>query len=87
MSITPDNLGRGPLIMGLTWSFAVLATIAVGLRFYIRIELNNRPSLDDWLIAVALVSYNRLFSHITYLCHAETFITIFRSSILSLSRL
>ncbi|EGD95986.1 hypothetical protein TESG_03447 [Trichophyton tonsurans CBS 112818] len=55
MSITPDNLGRGPLIMGLTWSFAVLATIAVGLRFYIRVELNNRPSLDDWLIAVALI--------------------------------
>ncbi|EGE01167.1 hypothetical protein TEQG_00218 [Trichophyton equinum CBS 127.97] len=52
MSITPDNLGRGPLIMGLTWSSAVLATIAVGLRFYIRVELNNRPSLDDWLIAI-----------------------------------
>ncbi|EZF49847.1 hypothetical protein H103_06563 [Trichophyton rubrum CBS 288.86] len=55
MSAAQDNPGRGPLIMGLTWSFAVLATITVGLRFYIRVELNNRPSLDDWLIAVALI--------------------------------
>lgn len=58
MSAVQDNPGRGPLIMNQTWAFAVLATITVGLQLYICIELNNRPSFDDRLIAVALVSYN-----------------------------
>ncbi|KAM5492715.1 hypothetical protein MaudMau93_001431 [Microsporum audouinii] len=53
--INPDDLGRGPLIMALTWTFASLAAIAVALRYYVRIKLSNRLVLDDWLIGAALI--------------------------------
>ncbi|KAF2269979.1 integral membrane protein [Lojkania enalia] len=53
--VNPDDLGRGPMIMGLTWTFTSLAIVAVVLRFYVRIKLASGPALDDWLMGIALV--------------------------------
>lgn len=54
--VNPDDLGRGPMIMGLTWTFTALAVIAVSLRFYLRSKLSSGPALEDWLMGAALVS-------------------------------
>lgn len=62
--VNPDDLGRGPLIVGLTWTFASLAVIAVVLRFYVRIKLTSGPALDDWLMGVALVSASTKYTHL-----------------------
>lgn len=55
-----NDLGRGPLIMGLTWTFAGLAILAVMLRFYVRTKLGNGIILEDWLMLAAMVSSTRL---------------------------
>lgn len=49
-----NDLGRGPLIMGLTWTFAGLAILAVMLRFYVRTKLGNGIILEDWLMLAAM---------------------------------
>ncbi|KAK0666046.1 hypothetical protein QBC41DRAFT_326642 [Cercophora samala] len=54
--IDPDDPGRGPLVMGLNYSFTVLAMMAVALRFYVRRKVGNRTwGWDDWLMLVAVV--------------------------------
>ncbi|RYP91001.1 hypothetical protein DL770_002917 [Monosporascus sp. CRB-9-2] len=51
--VSPDDPGRGPLIMGLTWIFAGLAIIATCMRFYIRTKLAHGLVVDDWLMWAA----------------------------------
>ncbi|KAK8108238.1 uncharacterized protein PG998_010251 [Apiospora kogelbergensis] len=55
LPVDPSDLGRGPLIMGLTWTFASLAIIATGLRVYVRKTVGNGISWDDWLMCVAVM--------------------------------
>ncbi|KAI8946244.1 hypothetical protein F4801DRAFT_76181 [Xylaria longipes] len=43
--------GSGPLILGLNWTFASLAIIAVGMRMWFRRRIGY--ALDDWLMVVA----------------------------------
>ncbi|EFY97822.1 hypothetical protein X797_006445 [Metarhizium robertsii] len=52
--VNPDDQGRGPLVMGLTWTFATVAIIAGVLRFYVRTKLAIGLCLDDWLMFAAI---------------------------------
>lgn len=54
--INPSDLGRGPMIMGLTWAFTTVTITTVSLRAYVRSRLTKTHSLEDWLMYVALVS-------------------------------
>jgi hypothetical protein len=54
--INPDDLGRGPLVMGVTWSFSGLALITVGMRFWVRIAVTKQLKIEDWLMLLAVVS-------------------------------
>ncbi|KAK7941491.1 uncharacterized protein PG986_013878 [Apiospora aurea] len=51
----PDDLGRGPMVMGLTWTFTILAIVTTLLRFYVRRRIGPHPAPDDWLMLVAAV--------------------------------
>ncbi|KAI2621139.1 hypothetical protein GGR54DRAFT_90052 [Hypoxylon sp. NC1633] len=54
--VNPDDLGIGPMIMGLTWTFAGLVMTAVGLRFYVRRKQNQSWGWwEDWLMLVAMI--------------------------------
>ncbi|KAH8897332.1 hypothetical protein GQ53DRAFT_887691 [Thozetella sp. PMI_491] len=50
----PSDLGRGPAIVGVTWTFTVIAAGAVFLRLCVRKKVANRLGLDDWLMLLAL---------------------------------
>jgi hypothetical protein len=54
--VNPNDMGRGPMIVGLTWTFAGLAILAAALRSYIRVKLSKGLGLDDWLMNGAVVS-------------------------------
>jgi len=53
----PDDLGRGPMVMGLTWTFTGLAIVTTLLRFYLRKRIGPRPAADDWLMLAAMASF------------------------------
>ncbi|RYP66870.1 hypothetical protein DL769_005902 [Monosporascus sp. CRB-8-3] len=53
--IDPEDPGRGPVVMGLNWSFTILAVVAVALRFYVRKKMPGYWTWDDWLMFVAVV--------------------------------
>ncbi len=55
--VNPDDLGHGPLIVGITWAATGIAIIAVALRFYVRKALVRVIDWDDWIMLVALVSF------------------------------
>ncbi|KUJ18478.1 uncharacterized protein LY89DRAFT_780548 [Mollisia scopiformis] len=54
-AVNPDDPGRGPMIVGLTWTFTSLAVIAVALRFYVRKFVTRALGWDDWLMLFAVV--------------------------------
>lgn len=51
---------RGPQITGVGAAFCALASVAVGLRFFVRIRLLHAFGTDDWFMAVALVRYSMI---------------------------
>ncbi|KAI0023867.1 hypothetical protein F4780DRAFT_728130 [Xylariomycetidae sp. FL0641] len=51
--LNPDDPGIGPTMISVMWTFTSLATIAIGLRFYVRIAISRNIALDDWLMLVA----------------------------------
>ncbi|KAK8054933.1 hypothetical protein PG993_000160 [Apiospora rasikravindrae] len=51
----PHDLGRGPMVMGLTWTFTILAIVTTLLRFYVRRRIGPHPAPDDWLMLVAAI--------------------------------
>jgi hypothetical protein len=53
--INPEDLGRGPLVMGVAWSFSGLALITVGMRFWVRIAVTKQLKIEDWLMLLAVV--------------------------------
>ncbi|KAJ4371316.1 hypothetical protein N0V83_004533 [Neocucurbitaria cava] len=53
--IHPEDPGRGPLVMGVTWSFSVLALITVGMRFWVRIVVTKQVKIEDWLMLLAVL--------------------------------
>ncbi|KAI1097617.1 hypothetical protein F4804DRAFT_327117 [Jackrogersella minutella] len=53
--VNPNDLGRGPMVMGLTWTFTGLAIITTLLRLYVRKQIAPRLGTDDWLMLVAML--------------------------------
>ena len=53
--IDQGNLGRGPMIMGLTWTFTALAAIAATIRLIVRQKVHKHCGLDDWIMFLAAV--------------------------------
>lgn len=51
----PDAPGRGPLIMGLTWTMTSLTIIVLTVRFYVRSKARLLAA-EDWTIIIAGVS-------------------------------
>ncbi|KAK5992085.1 hypothetical protein PT974_05483 [Cladobotryum mycophilum] len=49
----PNDLGRGPLILGLTWALTSLCIVLIGARFFVRIKILRALSSDDWFILAA----------------------------------
>ncbi|KAH7087024.1 hypothetical protein FB567DRAFT_57350 [Paraphoma chrysanthemicola] len=53
--VNPEDLGRGPLVMGVTWSFSGLALIAVAMRFWVRVAVTKQVKIEDWLMLLAVL--------------------------------
>lgn len=49
---------RGAVILGVTWTYTLLAAIVVGLRVYTRVKLVQKIWWDDGLAVLAIVSYH-----------------------------
>ncbi|KAK6825859.1 hypothetical protein PG987_013353 [Apiospora arundinis] len=66
--VNPDNLGRGPMIKGITWTFTIIAMIAVGLRLRVRWTLSKSWALEDWIMlsAAAFVVVHQALATIAY---------------------
>ncbi|XDG04480.1 hypothetical protein ABKA04_004095 [Annulohypoxylon sp. FPYF3050] len=52
--VRPNDLGRGPMIMGVSWLFTLLCTSIVALRFYVRAKIHHAISSDDWFMLSAM---------------------------------
>lgn len=53
--VNPDDPGRGPLVMGLMWTWSALALIVVAFRFWVRIAVTKLLAVEDWLMLAAVV--------------------------------
>ncbi|KAK0707143.1 hypothetical protein B0T26DRAFT_602527, partial [Lasiosphaeria miniovina] len=51
----PNDHGIGPLVMGMTWTFTIIATVAISLRLYLCKKGTKATGLDDWLMLAAVV--------------------------------
>ncbi|KAI2777728.1 hypothetical protein F4815DRAFT_480482 [Daldinia loculata] len=49
------NPGRGPFIMGLTWTLTSLCIIVVSIRLYVNKRVQHSIAADDWIMLVATV--------------------------------
>lgn len=47
---------RGPKILGVLWALTGLTTLIVTARMFIRGKMLHNLGLDDWLIALSMVS-------------------------------
>lgn len=56
--VNPNDLGRGPVVMGVTWTFNALALIVVATRFWIRIAVTKVLGVEDWLMLAAVVGFS-----------------------------
>ncbi|KAI1386130.1 uncharacterized protein F4822DRAFT_431003 [Hypoxylon trugodes] len=52
--VNPNDLGRGPMVMGLTWALTGLALVTTLLRLYVRKQIAPKLGADDWLMLVAI---------------------------------
>ena len=59
--LPPDN-NKGPMLLGITWTMAAMATTIVILRIYSRTVLQNSMGWDDFAIIAASVGIQP-FSH------------------------
>ncbi|KAI0205106.1 integral membrane protein [Astrocystis sublimbata] len=48
-----DNLG--PAVLSVAWVFGVLSILVVGARFYVRLRILHRLTVDDYVIVLALI--------------------------------
>lgn len=49
-----DNLG--PTLLIICWVFAALAITVVSVRYYVRMKVTRKTTIDDWIILLTLVS-------------------------------
>ncbi|PQE27620.1 integral membrane protein [Rutstroemia sp. NJR-2017a BBW] len=59
-----DSSNLGPSVLAVSWVFGALAIIVVGTRYYVRLRIVERFTIDDWLIALVLIL--ALFNGIFY---------------------
>ncbi|CAI6227256.1 unnamed protein product [Periconia digitata] len=65
-----NDLGHGPLVMGVSWTFSALAIILVGVRFWLRIGIMAaKVQLEDWLMLLATVLNTACVSCLTVAFH------------------
>jgi hypothetical protein len=57
--VNSNDLGRGPMIAGLTWAFTSICILVVAARFYVRkrIVASHSVGVEDWLMLVAVVCH------------------------------
>lgn len=55
--VDADDLGLGPTIMGVLWTFTAIASMVVFLRFVVRRKLGVGWGWDDYLMLIAVVGY------------------------------
>lgn len=67
--IHPEDPGRGPLVMGVTWTFSGLALIAVGVRFWVRIAVIKQLKIEDWLMLLAVLLNTACVTSLTVAFH------------------
>lgn len=58
--VNPEDPGRGPEVVGLSWATTTIALLAVGLRIYLRKTFHKHIALDDWLMCLAMVGFHVL---------------------------
>ncbi|KAI1174478.1 hypothetical protein F4777DRAFT_579909 [Nemania sp. FL0916] len=58
--VHPDDLGCGPLILGVIWTFAIIAILVVAERFDVQCKVADGPALEDWLMDAAVVGLQQL---------------------------
>ncbi|KAI2468972.1 hypothetical protein F4781DRAFT_431804 [Annulohypoxylon bovei var. microspora] len=51
--VNPDDPGISPTMISVMWTFTSLATIAICLRFYVRVTILRNIALEDWLMLIA----------------------------------
>ncbi|KAI0143701.1 hypothetical protein GGR57DRAFT_507849 [Xylariaceae sp. FL1272] len=49
-----ENLGRGPLIIGIIWALSVVCIVLVSTRIYVRLRILRATGSDDWLMLLAV---------------------------------
>ncbi|KAH7384631.1 hypothetical protein BKA66DRAFT_81944 [Pyrenochaeta sp. MPI-SDFR-AT-0127] len=67
--VNPSDPGRGPLVMGVTWTFSSLALVIVGMRFWVRIAVTKKISIEDWLMLLAVLLNTACQSCLTVAFH------------------
>lgn len=53
--VNPNDPGRGPLIMSITWILTGSALLVVAARFYVRRKVARAFTIEDWLMFAAVV--------------------------------
>lgn len=56
--VNPDDPGRGPMVMGVIWTFGALALIVVAVRLWVRMAVMKALVVEDWLMVAAVVSFS-----------------------------
>lgn len=51
--VDPDDPGRGPTIMGVSWTFTSLAIILIAMRLHVRANVLRSLGADDWFMLAA----------------------------------
>ncbi|KAI0469791.1 hypothetical protein GGR56DRAFT_661926 [Xylariaceae sp. FL0804] len=51
--VNPNDPGVGRLMIGIMWTFTILATIFVALRLYVRVAILKYIAWDDWFMVLA----------------------------------
>ncbi|KAK4172410.1 hypothetical protein QBC36DRAFT_337969 [Triangularia setosa] len=51
----PDDPGRGPMVIGITWTFTGMAIIACSLRMLVSRKRKSGLGVDDWLMFAAML--------------------------------
>jgi hypothetical protein len=56
--VNPDDLGRGPMVVGLFWTFGALALIVVAVRIWVRLTIMRVLVVEDWLMLAAVLGFS-----------------------------
>lgn len=56
LPVDPSDPGRGPLIMGISWTLTSICVLFIVVRLWVRSRVTRTLGADDWLMLVAGVS-------------------------------